>query len=120
MINTLFLFSGITQEEGSPWKEHRRFFLQTAKSFGFGKQESEELIHEEVKTLINDLRKEGGQPCNIKLHIAYAVNSVISQILFSKKFKKHEDIFENVADSASRLIEIFTDQRFMLIGPIYE
>lgn len=116
----MILVSGITQEEGAVWKEHRRFFLQTAKSFGFGKRESEELIHEEVKTLISDLKKDKEQPCDIKLHIAYAANSIISQILFSKKFEKHGSIFENIANGASRLVEIFTDQRFMLIGFVYE
>lgn len=114
------MISGITQEEGAVWKEHRRFFLQTAKSFGFGKHESEEIIHEEVKSLISDLKKDKRQPCDMKLYIAYTANSIISQILFSKKFEKHGNIFENIANGASRLVEIFTDQRFMLVGFIYE
>lgn len=118
--NNNTLFSGITQEEGNVWKEHRRFFLQTSKTFGFGKQESEDLIHEEVKTLIHDLKKEEGQPTDIRYHIAYAVNSVVSWNLFSKKFVKEKSSFRAIYEGPIHLVEIFADQRFMVVGPFFE
>lgn len=109
---------GIAQEEGLSWKEHRRFFLQTAKTFGFGKQESEDLIHQEAKELIDNLKSEDGKPCNLKFYIGYAVSRVITPILFSKKFDK--DSAKDVVDGAVALVEQFADQRYMLVGPIYE
>lgn len=116
------MFPGITQEEGAVWKEHRRFFLQTAKSFGFGKQDSEEMIHGEIKTLIHDLKKDQdeGKLSDMRLHIAYTVSSIVSTILFSKKFEKYGTSFEYIAKSAEHLIEMFADHRYMIVGPIYQ
>lgn len=116
----IILFPGITQEEGAVWKEHRRFFLQTAKSFGFGKQDSEELIHGEIKTLIHDLKKDDGKSSDMRFHIAYTVSSTVSTILFSKKFEKYGTTFADIAKSAEYLIEMFADHRYMLVGPIYQ
>ncbi|GIY29451.1 cytochrome P450 2F3 [Caerostris darwini] len=107
---------GVTQEEGPFWKEHRRHFLQTAKNFGFGKLEIEETIHEEIKILKEDLYKTKTQPTNINFHVTYAVNSVITQILFAKKFEKYGPIFPKLAKSVHDLIAVFADERFMLVG----
>ncbi|GIY91837.1 cytochrome P450 2U1 [Caerostris extrusa] len=56
------------------------------------------------------------QPTNINFHVTYAVNSVITQILFAKKFDKYGPIFPKLAKSVHDLIAVFADQRFMLVG----
>ncbi|GIY29453.1 cytochrome P450 2F3 [Caerostris darwini] len=107
---------GISQEEGPSWKEHRRYFLHTVKNFGFGKLEIEETIHEEIKILKEDLFKTKTQPTDINFHVQYAMNSVISQIIFSKKFEKYGPIFPKIAKASHELLAVFTDERFLLFG----
>ncbi|XP_055947389.1 cytochrome P450 2J1-like [Argiope bruennichi] len=107
---------GVTQEEGPSWKEHRRYFLQTVKNFGFGKMEIEGTIHEEIKILKEDLLKAQGQPTDIGFHVTYAVNSVIVQVMFARKFEKYGPIFPKLAKAANDLIAVFADRRFMLVG----
>ncbi|GFR29653.1 cytochrome P450 2C16 [Trichonephila clavata] len=107
---------GVTQEEGPSWSEHRRYFLQTVKNFGFGKLEIEGKIHEEIRILKSDLEKTEGQPTDINFHVTYAVNSIITQIMFARKFEKYGPIFPKLAKAAHDLIAVFADQRFMLVG----
>ena len=78
------------------------------------------MIHEEIKRLIQDLKRDEGRVSNMRFHIAYTVSTIVSTILFSKKFKKYEKIFLEIAKGAEYLIEMFADQRYMLVGPIYQ
>lgn len=86
------------------------------KNFGFGKLEIEGTIQEEIKMLKNDLLKSQGQPTDIGFHVTYAVNSVIVQVMFARKFEKYGPVFPKLAKSAHDLIAVFADQRFMLVG----
>ncbi|KAG8183294.1 hypothetical protein JTE90_025994 [Oedothorax gibbosus] len=108
---------GVTQEEGAPWKEHRRFFLQTVKSFGFGKQEIEVTIQDLIRTMLADLRKtDGHQKVDLTLHVGHVVNSTIMQIMFGKKLDKNGDVFPRLVKAVKDLIAVFADNRFMLVG----
>ncbi|KFM81413.1 Cytochrome P450 2C20, partial [Stegodyphus mimosarum] len=111
---------GIAQEEGSPWKEHRRFFLQTAKSFGFGKTAIEEKIQEEIKTLLDDLKETNAKPVHFAFHVSYVINSVISHVLFLRKFKKDGTVFAELSKGVHDLIDTFTDNRLMLVGSFFK
>lgn len=110
---------GITQEEGDVWSEHRKFFLQTGKNFGFGKLELEEKIHDEVRQMLVDIRQDGPNPIRLSLHVAYATNSIISQFLFDKKFKKDETFAQNVSDMV-KIINTFVGCRNVLVGYAFE
>ncbi|XP_015905321.2 cytochrome P450 18a1 isoform X1 [Parasteatoda tepidariorum] len=110
---------GITQEEGSNWKEHRRFFLQAAKSFGFGKVEIESTIHEEIRTLIDDLRKTKGESARFDFHISYVISTMISKVMFDKKFEKYGDVFPKLAQGVVDLIDMMADHRFFFIGSMF-
>ncbi|GBM61724.1 Cytochrome P450 2C38 [Araneus ventricosus] len=110
---------GITQEEGQPWNEQRRFFLQTAKNFGFGKQEFEHHIHDEIKILLQELRKFDGKPNDLRFHLAYTFNSIVSKVLFNRKFDKNTSFKRNLT-SMNQMVQIFTGVLHMLIGfPFY-
>ncbi|XP_015905318.1 cytochrome P450 18a1 [Parasteatoda tepidariorum] len=108
---------GLIQEEGQVWKEHRRFFLHTVKNYGFGKIELEEVIHEEIKTLLDDMRATRGDPTDFDIPMAYAVNSVISHVLFRRKHDK--DFFPKLIDAFHHLLEIFSSHRFLLVGFVF-
>ncbi|GFY51610.1 cytochrome P450 2A4 [Trichonephila inaurata madagascariensis] len=74
---------GIAQEEGEAWVHHRKFFLQTSKKFGFGKLEMEERIHDEIKQMMEILRKE--KNANLHFSVAHAVTSVSYLKFYSAK-----------------------------------
>ncbi|XP_054713136.1 cytochrome P450 2C44-like [Uloborus diversus] len=109
---------GITQEEGPSWKEQRRFFLQSAKNFGFGKLELEGVILQETRHLLNDLRETEGQPTDMKYHIAFAANNVISQVVYSKKYNKTE--FKNIWTELHYMTEIFAGSAIFLVGYFFD
>ncbi|GBM61727.1 Cytochrome P450 2C39 [Araneus ventricosus] len=114
-----FFLLGITQEEGQPWNEQRRFFLQTAKNFGFGKQEFEHHIQDEIKILLQELRKFDGKPNDLRFHLAYTFNSIVCKVLFNKKFDKDTSFKRNL-NSLNQMVQIFTGVLHMLIGfPFY-
>ena len=62
LINWLFGFNnihtkpGIILASGNNWQEQRRFALKNLKDLGFGKSSMEDLISDEVKELIHDLK----------------------------------------------------------------
>ncbi|GFQ94166.1 cytochrome P450 2F3 [Trichonephila clavata] len=104
---------GIAQEEGEAWAQHRKFFLQTSKKFGFGKLEMEERIHDEIKQMIEILKKE--KNADLHFSVAHAVNSVISQVLFSKKFDR-DQTFVRIQKSMRKIIPIFASNINMIVG----
>ncbi|GBN61637.1 Cytochrome P450 2C39, partial [Araneus ventricosus] len=110
---------GISQEEGQPWSEQRKFFMQTSKNFGFGKQEFEQQIQDEIKILLQELRKFDGKPSDLCFHLAYTFNSIISKVLFNRKFDKDVTFKRNLS-SMNEMIHLFTGAVHMLIGmPFY-
>ncbi|GFT79414.1 cytochrome P450 18a1 [Nephila pilipes] len=106
---------GITQEEGQPWSEQRRFFLQTAKNLGFGKSELEEKIHDAIKIFLEDLRNSKSKPIDLHLLLAYAYNNVVSDVLFSRKFDRGHTFARNLSNM-NQMVEIFTGVCHMLVG----
>ncbi|GIX69326.1 cytochrome P450 2A10 [Caerostris extrusa] len=108
---------GITQEDGEIWKEQRRFFLQSAKNFGFGKLELETRIHEEVKGMVEDLRKTGGGDADVQFHVAYANNSIISHVLFTKKFAK-DYFYRELLTYFVNIVKLFVGKKHVLVGPM--
>ncbi|GBM84823.1 Cytochrome P450 2F3 [Araneus ventricosus] len=108
---------GILQDEGDSWKDQRKFFLQTAKGLGFGKLEMEGKIHDEIKGMLETLRKEcrNGQDVNLQSHAAYVTNSIISQILFSKKFTSDE-FHRKYEKEFLACVKVFVGKKHIVIG----
>ncbi|XP_054722846.1 cytochrome P450 18a1-like [Uloborus diversus] len=111
---------GITQEEGADWREQRRFFLQTAKTLGFGKSEMEDLLHEEVRGFIQDLRETNGTSTDIKHSLAYATGSVATRLLFSTKFQKNDRRFQDMYEGLVELLKLFISNVNFLVGPYFD
>ncbi|GFT05696.1 cytochrome P450 2C39, partial [Nephila pilipes] len=107
----------IAQEEGEYWSQHRKFFLQAAKKFGFGKLEMEERIQDEIQQMLQVLRTEK----NTDLHyvVSHTLNSVISHVLFSKKFDR-ERTFASIQSSLRKVVPIFSSNVNMIIGFPFE
>ncbi|KAF8788486.1 Cytochrome P450 2C38 like protein [Argiope bruennichi] len=106
---------GISQEEAQPWSEQRKFFMQTAKNFGLGKQEFEFQIQDEIKILLQELRNLDGKPNDLCFHLAYTFNSIISKVLFNRKFDK-DVTFKRNLNSMNEMVHLFTGAFHLLIG----
>ena len=48
---------GVLLSQGSHWREHRRFLLRNLRDFGFGKNEMEDAILDEIEKLSSELQK---------------------------------------------------------------
>ncbi|KAG8182236.1 hypothetical protein JTE90_024169 [Oedothorax gibbosus] len=111
---------GIVQEEGDVWDEHRKFFLQTAKSFGFGKMEVEGRIHDEVRRMLTDIRSEAKNSCvRLSEHVAFVTHSTLSHVLFNKEFKKDDTFRKHVSDM-DKFIETFKGYINLLVGKPFD
>lgn len=105
----------MTQEEGDAWKEQRRFFLSTAKNYGFGKLELEDRMHDEYRQMLIDLRDTKGQDTDLQFHISYANNCIISHLLFSKRFEK-EDFYKDLTAAFQKVVRLFVGKKMVLVG----
>ncbi|XP_054713638.1 uncharacterized protein LOC129223096 [Uloborus diversus] len=111
---------GVTPSEGETWRDQRRFFLQIAKNFGFGKMEIESRIQEEVRDLLKELRETEGKSVDAKYAITCAVSPIISHILFNKKFKREDSTFKGIAKALEQIVDIFVAKKFFLLGLAYD
>ncbi|XP_035221804.1 cytochrome P450 18a1-like, partial [Stegodyphus dumicola] len=111
---------GIAQEEGAPWKEQRRFFLHNLKNFGVEKAQIETLVIDEIQSMLQDLRKTEGKPIELLPHLAYLAHSVISEVLFSKKFEKNDPKWLAIRQGTHAMAEVFAGNKFLLVGWAFE
>jgi len=49
-------WTGLTLNEGPAWLEQRKFMLKTLKNLGFGKSSLENVLADELETLLNYLK----------------------------------------------------------------
>ncbi|KFM82750.1 Cytochrome P450 2A3, partial [Stegodyphus mimosarum] len=111
---------GITQEDGMPWKEQRRFFLHNLKNFGVGKAEMENHIADEVQSMLKILRKNTGRSTQILAHLAYATNSIVSRIIFNTKIDRNDPRMSKILRCGQGLRELFIGRTNYLVGWIQD
>ncbi|XP_064600805.1 cytochrome P450 2J6-like [Liolophura sinensis] len=87
---TLSKGKGVGCASGEPWKEQRRFALQTLRDFGFGKVSLEGRVIEEIEVLVECLTstKESTFPIGKLIHTS--VGNVICSLVFGDRFQ-HDD-----------------------------
>nr|XP_020836119.1 cytochrome P450 2C19-like [Phascolarctos cinereus] len=84
---------GIVASNGETWKQIRRFSLMTLRNFGMGKRSIEERVQEVAKTLIEELKKKKGLPCDPTFILGCAPCNVICSIIFQKCFEYKDQKF---------------------------
>ncbi|XP_048194580.1 cytochrome P450 2C9-like isoform X10 [Perognathus longimembris pacificus] len=105
---------GITFSNGKVWKVMRRFSLMTLRNLGVGKRSIEGCVQEESQSLVEELKKTKGSPCDPTFILNCAPCNVICSIIFQKHFDYKDQDFltliekfsENVKIQSSRQIQI--------------
>ncbi|XP_020019989.2 cytochrome P450 2C55-like isoform X1 [Castor canadensis] len=87
---------GVIFSNGKKWKELRRFSLMTLRNFGMGKRSIEERIQEEAFSLVEELRKTNGSPCDPTFVLGSAPCNVICSIIFQNRFDYKDQNFLNL------------------------
>ena len=78
---------GIVNNDGQSWSEQRRFALRHLKDFGFGRSAMEDLIIDEAKELISDIKTEIGTNDKVVINERFnlAIINSLWQIITSKR-----------------------------------
>ena len=86
---------GLVNNGGQSWSEQRRFALRHLKDFGFGKSSMEDLVLDEAKELINDIKAEIGTNDKVTINERFnlAIVNALWKIITSKRLdpKNQED-----------------------------
>ncbi|XP_052516768.1 cytochrome P450 2C19-like [Budorcas taxicolor] len=87
---------GILFSNGKRWKETRRFSLMTLRNFGMGKRSVEDRVQEEARSLVEELRKTNGLPCDPTFILGCAPCNVICSIIFQNRFEYKDQVFLHI------------------------
>ncbi|XP_004580102.2 cytochrome P450 2C2-like isoform X6 [Ochotona princeps] len=93
---------GLVFSNGNTWKELRHFSLMTLRNFGMGKRSIEELVQEEARCLVEELRKSNASPCDPTFILTAAPCNVICSVIFQNRFDYKDQELLNLM---GRLIE---------------
>ncbi|XP_072286898.1 cytochrome P450 2G1-like [Pyxicephalus adspersus] len=75
---------GISMSNGERWRIMRTFTFKTLRDFGFGNMEWK--IQEEVRCVVQELRKCQGRPLNPSKHVMQAFSNILCSILFGDRY----------------------------------
>ncbi|XP_053713834.1 cytochrome P450 2J4-like [Synchiropus splendidus] len=96
---------GLFQSNGEIWKKQRRFALSTLRTFGLGKNITEQSICEEVVHLQEELAKEKGAAfCPAGL-FNNAVSNIICQLVMGKRYEYSDHTFRTMLTRLSNILK---------------
>uniref|UniRef100_A0A2K6GFS9 unspecific monooxygenase n=1 Tax=Propithecus coquereli TaxID=379532 RepID=A0A2K6GFS9_PROCO len=101
---------GILFSNGDRWKEIRCFSLMTLRNLGMGKRGIEECVQEEVRCLVEELRKTKASPCDPLFILSFAPCNMICSIIFW-------NLFDYTDQSLLNLVEKFDENTRIMSSP---
>ncbi|KAJ8312151.1 hypothetical protein KUTeg_009524 [Tegillarca granosa] len=115
---------GVSKGTGDdkPWKELRRFTLQTLRDFGVGKKSLEERIQEEITVVSDMLSETNGKPVRVKPHLLSAATNIICSIMFGARFQYDESKFTEltgVLEAIFKLNAPFAKENFFPVTRMF-
>ncbi|NP_001005963.2 cytochrome P450 2K16 [Danio rerio] len=97
---------GIIFANGESWREMRRFALTNLRDFGMGKKKIEEKIIEETCHLREEFEKFEGKPFETAQLMNYAASSVISSIVYGRRFEYTDPQLRTMVDRANESVRL--------------
>ena len=90
---------GVINTEGSHWEAQRRFTLRHLRDFGFGKTVMQELIMDEVKEVLEWIKKEERNPVSINRKFGLAVLNSLWTVVGGQRFSQDDKDLQLLMDS---------------------
>ncbi|GFQ73967.1 cytochrome P450 2J2 [Trichonephila clavata] len=69
------------------WKEQRRFVVQSMKDLGLGRTKIEDEVLDEINHFLEVLRKQNGQPIDVKEPLSPSMSNNICALVFGKRYE---------------------------------
>uniref|UniRef100_A0A8C9PSZ7 unspecific monooxygenase n=1 Tax=Spermophilus dauricus TaxID=99837 RepID=A0A8C9PSZ7_SPEDA len=90
------------------WKVMRRFLVMTLWNFGMGKRSTENLVQEEARCLVEELRKTKSSPCDPTFFLSCVPCHVIFSIIFHNRFDYKDQHFLNLLRKLNENVAILS------------
>jgi methyl farnesoate epoxidase/farnesoate epoxidase len=91
---------GILSIDGPNWMEQRKFTLRHLKEFGFGKNQMENLILEEVKVVIENFKADEGNSIELSRRFTLAIVNSLWVIMTGSRIEHNDrnlhEVLENL------------------------
>lgn len=98
---------GIIFADGDVWKEQRRFTFRHLKELGFGRISQEDLIHEEVRETLDNLKhRSQSNPrgvVSINASFNISVINLILAVVAGKRFRHDDTKFQRVLETMDEI-----------------
>ncbi|KAM9831321.1 cytochrome P450 2J6-like [Neosynchiropus ocellatus] len=107
---------GIFASSGEQWKTHRRFALSTLRTFGFGKNVTEQSICEELLHMQEEVAKEKGAPFHPAKLFNNAASNIICQLVMGRRYDYAD---HNFSTMLKYMADVIKDEG-SLWGRLYE
>ncbi|XP_071491230.1 cytochrome P450 2J6-like [Diadema antillarum] len=99
----------VVADSGPVWREQRRFTLTSLRNFGFGRQNFEGDILEEIRHMLDAFREKDHSSFNADHIVEIAVSNVVCNFNFGRRFDYQDPKFQLLVDSIYRFAEIGTN-----------
>ncbi|KAK6189758.1 hypothetical protein SNE40_001754 [Patella caerulea] len=93
LTNLLTKRKGIGSSQGQPWKEQRKFAVETLREFRLGRPILEDKIHEEIEYFVDVIRQENGSNFDMCRLSQKGVCNIISSMVYGKRFEYDDPVF---------------------------
>ncbi|KRT81982.1 cytochrome P450, partial [Oryctes borbonicus] len=97
---------GITCADGDLWTSQRSFLLRHFRNLGFGREEMQRIIREELSDILLSLDN-NGMPTEIGKLLSLAVINVLWNLTAGFRIKRDDKRLQNILDLLSRRSKIF-------------
>ncbi|KAK6189765.1 hypothetical protein SNE40_001761 [Patella caerulea] len=96
---------GIVMSDGQPWKEQRKFALETLREFGFGRTILEDKIHEEIGHFVEVIGQKKGRHFDMCRLSQKGVSNIISSMVYGKRFEYDDPVFNIFLDKSESMLQ---------------
>ncbi|XP_069688633.1 methyl farnesoate epoxidase-like [Periplaneta americana] len=101
---------GIAFIEDDVWKDHRRFSLRHLRELGMGKREMEAIIHDEIRDLMDEVKRYAGpeysKPVPVRELVAATGANVIYHMLSGERFSLRDPKLRHLMEIIRKLIAL--------------